>query len=201
MIFCRRETCRRNCIFCGTLAIDQGQKRIRGVELAEYLQQRLNLRNVAPERQKTTLEAFCSQDKKKQEGEFAIVCSREPKAGTNFASVLATRPRLLWWPAAAPVIAVTAARSSRDQRHGVRYVTGSCNTCCVWYSRATLKVIHTTPRYLGSTVVKYCWIIESHTGVLAHLPCIQVVPSSNLNTITGNSDTAFLWLPLIPPYK
>jgi hypothetical protein len=56
---------------------------------------------------------------KKQEDEFAIVCSREPKAGTIFPSALAARPRLLWWPAAAPVIAVTAARSSRDQRHGV----------------------------------------------------------------------------------
>ena len=48
------------------LAIDQGQKYIRGVELGKHLQQRLGLRNVAPERQKTTLGAFCSQDKKKE---------------------------------------------------------------------------------------------------------------------------------------
>lgn len=152
------------------LAIDQGQKCIRGVELAKHLQQRLNLRNVAPERQKTTLAAFCSQDLKKkthQEGEFATVCSRQPKAGTNFASVLATRPRLLWWPAAAPVIAVTAARSSRDQRHGVRYVTGSCKCAGSHLLRlvfsSTLKVIYTTPRCLGGTVIKYCGMIESHS--------------------------------------
>ena len=49
-------------VFSAVLAIDQEQKRVRGAELAKYLQQRLNLRNVAPERQKTTLGAFCSQD-------------------------------------------------------------------------------------------------------------------------------------------
>jgi hypothetical protein len=73
---------------------------------------------------------------KQKEGESAIVCSREPKAGAILASVRTTKLRILWWPAAAPVIAVTAARSSRDQRQGVRYVTGShllrlvfsCNT-------------------------------------------------------------------------
>jgi hypothetical protein len=73
------------------LAIDQGQKCIGGFEMAKYLQQRLNLWNVAPERQKTALGAFFFRDKK-QEGAFAIVCSREPKAGTIFSTVLATIP-------------------------------------------------------------------------------------------------------------
>jgi len=63
-IFCRQRTCRRNCILCSMLAIDQGQKCTGGFEMAKYLQQRLNLWNVAPERQKTAFGAFCSRDKK-----------------------------------------------------------------------------------------------------------------------------------------
>jgi hypothetical protein len=142
------------------LAIGQGQKRIRRVELAKYLQQRLNLRNVAPERQKTTLGAFCSQDKESKKANLRSSAreSRKQEQISPVYSLLATRPRLLWWPAAAPVIAVTAALSSRDQRHGVRYVTSSCECAGshllrLVFSCNTKSNLHHTKMFRG-TVVK-----------------------------------------------
>jgi len=52
------------------------------------------------------------------------------------------------------VIAVTAARSSRDQRHGVRYVTGSCKCAGshllrLVFSRNTKSNLHNTKMFRG----------------------------------------------------
>ena len=102
---------------------------------------------------------------RKQEGNFAIVGSREQKAGTTFA----TRPGLLWWPQQLPWL-----RWLQHARHvtsGTVYVMWLAlvnvlaHTCCVWYSHATLKVIYTVPRYVGGTEVKYCGITESNSWV------------------------------------
>jgi len=107
---------------------------------------------------------------KKQEGEFAIVCSREPKAGTIFRSVLATIPP-------APLVACsssrdcgdcsTAARSSRDQRHCVCYLTGSCKCAGshllrLVFSCNTESNLHHSKTCRGHGG-KYCGMIESHS--------------------------------------
>lgn len=74
-------------------------------------------------------------------------CER-PKAATMRGSVHATRPRLLRWPAAAPVIVGTAACSPRDWRHGARYVTGS-HLLCLVFSCNTESNLHRSKECRG----------------------------------------------------
>lgn len=153
------------------LAIDQGQKCIRGVELAKHLQQRLGLRNVAPERQKTTLGAFCFQDKKKKSRTAHLRSSaRESRKQEQISPVyssldpgsfggLQQLPWLRW------LQHVRHVTSGTVYVMWLALVNVLAHTCCVWYSRATLKVIYTTPRCLGGTVIKYCGMIASHSWV------------------------------------
>jgi hypothetical protein len=125
------------------------------------------LRNVAQERQKTTLGACCCQDTKTRRR----ICDSLPATARKQE------------PSAAVYTLVDPGCFGRLQQlpwlwslQHARHVTGGtvhvmwltvvnvlAHTCCVWYSHATLKVIYTTPRSVGGTEVKYCGMIESHS--------------------------------------